>query len=77
MTALARDDQRVAEFLNSRRSHRVKRTLIYLVVIVLVVLSIKTTIIDDTDWERLGSFSNVLSSVGEFLQVDWGLLPNL
>ncbi|MGI9411192.1 MAG: phosphonate ABC transporter, permease protein PhnE [Hyphomicrobiaceae bacterium] len=77
MTALAENDQRVADFLNNRRSHRVKRSLIYLVIIVLVVLSIKTTIVDDTDWERLGSFSNVLASVGEFLQVDWSLLPNL
>lgn len=77
MTALAQDDQRVSEFLSSRRQGRFKWTVIYLLVIALVIISVKTTIVDDTDWERIGSFANVLSSVGEFLQVDWGLLPNL
>ena len=77
MAALARNDQRVSEFLSGRRRDHVKRALIYVLVVALVVISVKTTIIDDTDWERIGSFSNILSSIGEFLQVDWSLLPNL
>lgn len=77
MTALAQNDQRVAELLNNRRSGRIKQALVYLVVVALVILSVKTTIIDDTDWERLGSFSDILSSIGEFLLVDWSLVPHL
>ena len=46
-------------------------------VLLLVLWSLKTTVVDDTDWERLGSFSDVLGSIGEFLHVDWSLLLNL
>ena len=58
------------------RQHRV-RGLLYLALVAFVVWSVETTIVEDTDWERLGSLSSVLETAGSFLAVDWQLLPNL
>ena len=70
-------DGRVDAVLAHRRRNKTTRALIYAVVVILVVLSVKTTIIDDTDWERMGSVWNILESIGNFLRVDWGLMPDL
>ena len=67
----------VDRFLAKRSKARLKRGLIYLIVVVLALISIKTTIIDDTDWERMGSFGAVLESAGKFIGIDWKLAPNL
>ncbi|MCP5156176.1 MAG: phosphonate ABC transporter, permease protein PhnE [Ectothiorhodospiraceae bacterium] len=48
-----------------------------MVLVVLVVWSVQVTIIDDTDWERMGSLQSVLAAAGEFLAVDWALFPSL
>ncbi len=72
--ATIRDVDRIVA---TRAKTRTFRTLIYLVVLLLVVWSVKTTIIDDTDWERMGSVGNVMHGVIQFLGIDWGLVPNL
>ncbi len=77
MTAVPHMDQRLDAFLAGRRRGKTTRTLIYLVIALLVIWSVKTTIVDDTDWERLGSVSDVLASIGNFLAIDWGLMPDL
>ena len=77
MSIAATSDTRLAAFLASRRRSRAGRSFIYIVVILLAIFSLKTTVIDDTDWERMGSVGNVLGAVGEFLKVDWALLPTL
>jgi len=77
VTVAAINDQRVTEIVSKRLSGRLKRFTIYAIAILLVVASVKTTIIDDTDWERLGSLSDILSSVGQFMSIDWSLAPNL
>lgn len=53
------------------------RSCILLVVLALVVWSAEATIIADTDWERMGSLSNVLETASEFAGVDWSLAPTL
>ena len=45
--------------------------------LLLVAWSVDVTIIDDTDWERLGSLADVMRSVGRFVAVDWALIPQL
>ena len=35
------------------------------------------TIIEDTDWSRIGGRSGVGASIGRYIQMDWGLLPEL
>jgi phosphonate transport system permease protein len=43
----------------------------------LVLWSIQATIIDDTDWERIGSLSDIGESVAHFIGIDFGLIPSL
>ena len=77
MIAAAQGDDRVDTILARRRRGKVHRSIIYGVIVLLVIWSVKTTIIDDTDWARLGSLGDVLASIGEFLLVDWALMPSL
>ena len=49
----------------------------YILALILIGWSIKATIIDDTDWERIGTFSEILKSVSQFIGIDFGLIPDL
>jgi len=70
----AREADRI---IAARTRAKFARSFIYVAVLAMAAFSIKTTIIDDTDWARMGSLANVLETAGEFLGVDWGLVPNL
>ena len=37
----------------------------------MVIWSVDVTIVEDTDWERMGSLSDVFSSAGRFIGVDF------
>ena len=63
--------------LAERRRRRSGHLAIVVVLTVLVGWSVDVTIIKDTDWERIGSFANVLEAAGEFVGVDWGLFQDL
>jgi phosphonate transport system permease protein len=63
--------------LERRRKASNIRLCLYLVLFVLVVWSVQVTIIDDTDWERMGSLGNVLESANRFLGIDYALFKNL
>jgi phosphonate transport system permease protein len=67
----------VDRFMAARSRTRWKRSLIYLVMAGIAVWCLKATVIDDTDWERIGSLGSILSSIGQFVGIDWGLIPNL
>ena len=43
----------------------------------MVIWSVDVTIVEDTDWERMGSLSDVLSSAGRFIGIDFSLFPDL
>ena len=60
--------------LERRRKSRNLRVCIYLVLTLLVAWSVQVTIIEDTDWERMGSLGNVLESANRFLGIDYALL---
>ena len=51
--------------------------VIAFMVTALVIWSIDVTIIEDTDWERIGSLASVLESLKRFAAIDWGLFPTL
>ena len=72
--ATAREADRI---IAARSKAKIAHSLIYIVMLALVIFSVKTTIIDDTDWARMGSVANVLEAIGEFIGVDWGLAANL
>ncbi|MBG6147218.1 phosphonate transport system permease protein [Labrenzia sp. EL_142] len=60
-----------------RRRRYVKMGVIWLAVIAFVAWCVNGTIIEDTDWSRIGGRSGVLSSIGRYLSLDLGLLPEL
>lgn len=66
-------DQLIAQ----RRKRRRIRGGVYGVLLALVFWSVHTTIIEDTDWERIGSLGDVLKATAPFLSVDTGLFPDL
>ncbi len=60
-----------------RRARKLRTGLIYMAVLVLVALSVEATIIADTEWDRIGSLSQVIESTLRFFAVDWSILPSL
>jgi phosphonate transport system permease protein len=70
-------DIRADEIL-ARRGRRQRNTAIAgAVLFALVVWSIDVTVVQDTDWERIGSLGEVLESAGQFAGVDFSLFPDL
>ena len=67
----------VQGILGRQREKRRIMGAIYLILFALVVWSIQVTIIEDTDWERLGGLSNVLKAANRFVGLDMALFPNL
>ncbi|KAA3628055.1 MAG: phosphonate ABC transporter, permease protein PhnE, partial [Proteobacteria bacterium] len=65
------------DILRDRKKNRVRRGIVYVVLLLLVAWSVEVTIIDDTDWERMGSLGKVLETAGRFVAVDWSLFPQL
>ena len=63
--------------LAERRRRRGGGFVFAAVLVAAVVWSVNVTIIEDTDWKRMGSLENVLEAAGEFFGVDWGLFPDL
>jgi phosphonate transport system permease protein len=60
-----------------RRRRRMLHLVIALVVTALVAWSVDVTVIEDTDWERIGSLASVLESLNRFAAIDWQLFPSL
>ncbi len=67
----------IESILEQRRRRRLVHLAMGLIVAGLVAWSVDVTIVEDTDWERIGSLANVLESVNRFAGVDWQLFPSL
>ena len=67
----------VDDILVKRNRDKVHHSIIFMVIMALVLWSVNVTIIEDTDWERMGSLGEVLASAGRFIGVDFSLIPNL
>ena len=68
---------KVDDIISLRSRSKVTRGVGVLILIVMVLWSVKVTIIEDTDWERMGSIGQVLTSAGRFMGIDFSLVPNL
>ena len=70
-------DQRTDQILAQRTKRQRNWGLSAAVLFALVIWSIDVTVVQDTDWERIGSLGEVLESAGQFAGVDWTLFPDL
>ena len=61
----------VDDILVKRNRDKVHNSIIFMVIMALVLWSVNVTIIEDTDWERMGSLGEVLASAGRFIGVDY------
>jgi phosphonate transport system permease protein len=60
-----------------RSGERRRRGVVVLAVVALMLVSLQVTVIADTDWERIGTLAEIGRSVGRFLAIDFGLVPQL
>jgi len=67
----------IDQVMLTRRRQRLQKLGIATIVLALIAWSVDTTIIDDTDWARMGSFADVLRSASRFVGIDWELFPEL
>ena len=70
-------DQRTDQILAKRTKRQRNWGFSAAVLFALVIWSIDVTVVQDTDWERIGSLGEVLESAGQFAGVDWTLFPDL
>ena len=68
---------KVDDIISLRSRSNVTRGVGGLILIAMVLWSVKVTIFEDTDWERMGSIGQVLTSAGRFMGIDFSLVPNL
>ena len=68
---------KVDDIISLRSRSKVTRGVGGLILIAMVLWSVKVTIIEDTDWERMGSIGQVLTSAGRYMGIDFSLVPNL
>jgi phosphonate transport system permease protein len=67
----------VDDVLDYRRRQRRFRRVIYILLLAAVAWSLNVTVIQDTDWARMGSLGSVLSAAGRFAGIDFALFPSL
>lgn len=67
----------VAGQTRMRRRRQIKLALIWGGVLLFAAWCFNGTIIEDTDWDRIGGRSGVLASIGRYAQLDLGLFPEL
>ncbi|MEE9265650.1 MAG: phosphonate ABC transporter, permease protein PhnE [Gammaproteobacteria bacterium] len=67
----------VDDVVRIRQRRNRARFVLFLIALVLVMWSIQVTVIEDTDWERIGSVSQIMADVSRFIGIDFQLIPNL
>ena len=67
----------VDDILVKRNRDKISHCIFFIVVMAMALWSVNVTIIEDTDWERMGSLSEVLASAGRFIGIEFSLIPNL
>ncbi len=67
----------VENIVQRRKKKRRAQFGVYLFLLALIAWSIKSTVINDTDWDRIGSPADIGKSISRFMGVDFSLIPNL
>ena len=68
---------RFENILFRRKKNKAIRYFLYGVVLLLVIFSIESTIIADTDWERIGTIGSVFKALSRFFPPDFSLFGQL
>jgi phosphonate transport system permease protein len=70
-------EHKLAKILAKRKKYKAIRYGLYIFIFLLVLGSIQTTIIKDTDWEKIGTFGTVVKALARFFPPDFSLFPHL
>lgn len=76
-TDVAARDIIIERIMQRQRRTRMVTALAYVFGLALVVWSVQVTVVDDTDWERMGSFAQVMETAGQFIGLDFALFADL
>lgn len=77
ITDIAARDIIIERIMQRQRRSRLTTALAYGVGLIMVVWSVQVTVIDDTDWARMGSFGQVMETAGQFIGLDFALFADL
>lgn len=61
----------------SRQQRQWLHMVVFGFVVLTVLGSVQVIIVEDTDWDRVGTFSQIMNSIGRFLVLDFSLIPHL
>lgn len=70
-------EHKLEKILTKRKKYKAIRYGLYVFIFLLVIGSIQTTIIKDTDWEKIGTFGTVVKALARFFPPDFSLFPHL
>ena len=70
-------DMRTEDILARRTRRQRKAAIVAAALFGLVVWSVDVTVIQDTDWARIGSLGEVMEAAGQFAGIDFSLFPSL
>lgn len=65
------------EILARRKKAKAIRYILYFLAFLLILGSIESTIIEDTDWERIGGIGSVIKALARFLPPDLSLFKHM
>ncbi len=69
--------QKTDEIVSKRKMAKVIRYSAYGILLFLILWSIQSTVIKDTEWERIGTLSTVIKAVFKFLPPDFSIATQL
>ena len=64
-------------FVRRRKKSKIIRYCFYFFLLLMVLWSVNVTIIDDTDWKRIGTINTVLKAIGQFFPPDLSVVQYL
>lgn len=77
ITDVAARDIIIERIMQRQRRTRMTTALAYGIGLLMVAWSVQVTVIDDTDWERMGSLGQVMETAGQFIGLDFALFADL
>lgn len=70
-------DQQLDTILSRRIKSKAIKYTVYLILFLLILYSIQSTVINDTDWDRIGGLLSVFNAVARFFPPDLSLFQHL